>query len=298
MHPLAHQWDEGVDAADQLNKLMAIRKHVIENFSEKAIREDAPMATLEEVLVPMYLLHRYQIEAASSILGGLYFTYALKNDGQVVTKMIAPEEQWKAFDALMNTITPNALALPEALIEKIPPRPVGYPSTVEDFGGHTGVTFDPIGAAETAANATLSYLMNPQRAARLIEYNARDSRQPGLLAVLDKMIAQTWKAPAISGYKGELQIMVDNLSLKYLLGMAADNRAGENVRGEALLKINELQQWMNSNLAAAEPKQKAAMYFALSQIEDFHKNPDKFQPTPALEMPPGAPIGMPEMDFK
>lgn len=298
VHPLAHQWDEGANSVDQLNKLMLVRRHVLDNFSEKAIKQDAPMATLEEVLVPMYLLHRYQIEAVSNSLGGLYFTHALKNDGEIVTKMVEPAEQWRAFDALMSTITPDALALPEGLIAKIPPRPVGYPASVETFGGHTGVTFDPIGAAETATNATLSYLMDVNRAARLIEYNARDSKQPGLLAVLDKVIAQTWKAPAITGYKGELQILVDNLALKYLLGMAADSRAGDNVRGEALLKINELQLWMNSSLASAAPKQKAAMYFALSQIEDFRKNPDKYQPAPALEMPPGAPIGMPDNEFE
>ncbi|MGI4022650.1 MAG: zinc-dependent metalloprotease [Janthinobacterium lividum] len=298
VHPLAHQWDEGSNSVDQLNKLMLVRRHILDNFSEKAIKQDAPMSTLEEVLVPMYLLHRYQIEAVANSLGGLYFTHALKNDGQIVTKMVEPAEQWRAFDALMSTISPDALALPESLIAKIPPRPVGYPSSVETFGGHTGVTFDPIGAAETATNATLTYLLDAQRAARLIEYNARDGKQPGLLAVLDKLLSQTWKAPVMSGYKGELQILVNNLTLKYLLEMAANNQAGENVRGEALLKINELQQWMNSSLAAATPKQKAAMYFALSQIEDFHKTPDKYQPAPALEMPPGAPIGMPDNEFE
>ncbi|RYE00551.1 MAG: peptidase, partial [Sphingobacteriaceae bacterium] len=220
----------------------------------------------------------------------LYFTHALKNDGQIITKMVEPAEQWRAFDALMSTISANALALPESLIAKIPPRPVGYPSSVETFGGHTGVTFDPIGAAETATNATLTYLLDAQRAARLIEYNARDSKQPGLLAVLDKLIAQTWKAPALPGYKGELQILVNNLTLKYLLGMAANNQAGENVRGEALLKITELSQWMAISLAGATPKQKAAIYFALSQINEFQKNPEKFQPAPALEMPPGGPL--------
>ncbi|MGI4751732.1 MAG: zinc-dependent metalloprotease [Janthinobacterium lividum] len=298
VHPLSHQWDDGANSVDQLNKLMLIRRHILDNFSEKAIKQNAPMATLEEVLVPMYLLHRYQVEAVANSLGGLYFTHALKNDGETVTKIVEPAEQWRAFDGLMSTITPDALALPESLIAKIPPRPVGYPSSVETFGGHTGVTFDPIGAAETAANATLSYLMDANRAARLIEYNARDSKQPGLMEVLDKLINQTWKAPVAAGYKGELQILVDNLTLKYLLGMAANSQAGENVRGEALLKINDLQTWMNSNLAASGPKQKAALYFALSQIEDFHKNPDKYQPAPSLEMPPGAPIGMPDNEFE
>jgi len=298
VHPLSHQWDEGVDATAQLTKLMAVRRHVLDNFSEKAIREDAPMSTLEEVLVPMYLLHRYQIEAVSNSIGGLYFTHALKNDGQVVTRMVNPDAQWAAINGLLSTITPTALALPEGLIAKIPPRPVGYPSSVETFSGHTGVTFDPIGAAESAAGTTLGYLLDPERAARLIEYNARDSKQPGLMPVLDKLIAQTWKAPLAAGYKGELQILVNNLTLKSLLGLAANSRAGDNVRGEALLKINDLRTWMVSAMSGAAPKQKAAMYFALSQISEFDKDPNKFQPAEPLDMPPGAPIGMPSNEFE
>ena len=297
-HPMSNQWDDGANPVDQLNKLMAVRKHVLDNFSEKAIRQNAPMATLEEVLVPMYLLHRYQLEAVAKSIGGLYFTHAVKNDGQEPTKMVDPAEQWRAFDAMMATITPDALVLPEGLIEKIPPRPTGYPGGVETFSGHTGPTFDPIAAAETAAGTTVGYLLDPARAARLIEYNARDSKQPGFFAVMDKMIDQTWKAPVVLGYKGEMQILVNNLTLKYLLILAADTHTAENVRGEALYEINGLKDWMNSKMASAEPKQKASLYFGLAQIEEFEKSPDKFQPDPALEMPPGAPIGMPNMDFE
>lgn len=298
VHPLSHQWDDGVNPVDQLTKLMTIRRHILDNFSEKAIRQDAPMATLEEVLVPMYLLHRYQIEAVSNLIGGLYFTHALKNDGETVTKMVEPTEQWRSIDGLLSTITPDALALPEGLIEKIPPRPVGFPSTVETFGGHTGVTFDPLGAAESAASTTLGYLLDADRAARLIEYNARDEKQPGFMPMVDKLLEKTWKAPIEPGYKGELHILVNNLTTKYLLQLAANSRAGENVRGEALLKITELSTWMGSQLVSASPKQKAAIYFALSQINEFQKNPEKFQPAEPLDMPPGAPIGMPSNEFE
>ncbi len=298
VHPMSSQWDDGANPIDQLDKLMAVRKHVLQNFSEKAIAQNAPMATLEEVLVPMYLLHRYQVLAAAKSIGGLYYTHAVKNDGQVATKMVDPAEQWRAFDAVMNTITPDALALPEALIEKIPPRPTGYPSSVETFGGHTGTAFDPIAAAETSAENTISILLDPARASRLIEYNARDEKQPGLMPVLDKLLLETWKAPLQPGYKGEMQILVDNITLKHLLSLAADRNSAENVKGETLLKIHELKEWMESQMANAQPKQKAALYFALAQIEDFTKDPSKFEPEPALEMPPGAPIGMGDMDFE
>jgi hypothetical protein len=297
-HPLSNQWDDGVNPIDQLNKLMLIRRHLLDRFSEKAIPKDAPMATLEEVLVPIYLLHRYQVEAAAKSIGGLYFTHAVKNDGEEPTKMVDPAEQWRAFDALASTITPDALALPEALIQKIPPRPSGYPSTIEIFKGHTGPTFDPIGAAEAAANNTLFYLLDAERAARLIEFQARDERQPGLLAVLDSLIGKTWKMPLPAGYKGELQLLVDNLVLKHLLSLAADPANPDNVRSEALLTITNLKYWLQSQLGDAKGKWMGTLDFALMQIDAFSKDPEKFVVEPALEMPPGAPIGMPDNEFE
>ncbi|WP_342646367.1 zinc-dependent metalloprotease [Mucilaginibacter sp. CSA2-8R] len=297
VHPASHQWDDGVNPIDELNKLMKIRRQVLNSFSEKAIVKDAPMATLEEVLVPIYLLHRYQIEAVAKSVGGLYFTHAVKNDGQVPTQMVDPAEQWRAFDALAATITPDALALPEKLIAKIPPRPTGYPASMETFKGNTGPTFDPIAAAESAAGETISSLLNAERAARLIEYHGRDSRQPGFMAVVDRLYDKTWKAPAVNGYHGELQTMVNNLTLEYLLQLAANNRASKIVRGQALLKVNELKDWLTAKMPSAEATQKANMYYALAQIEDFKANPEKYQTEPAVEMPPGAPIGMPGMSF-
>jgi hypothetical protein len=290
-HPQAHLWDNGTNAADELNRLMVIRKHLLDNFSEKAIRPGAPMATLEEVLVPVYLLHRYQVEAASKMLGGLYYTYAIKNDGQTVTKFVPPAEQWKAFDALMSTLSPDALVLPEKLLEKIPPRPDGYPRTRELFKSRTGLTFDPMAAAESAAGTTIQFMLNPQRAERLIEYQSRDNTQPGLIPVLDKLITRTWKAPQQTGNKGELQRLVNGLVLKQLLALSADPQTAENVRGIALLETDGLKKWMQGRSALAGPEEKASILFGLSQIEAFSKNPDQFIPAPVLEMPDGSPIG-------
>ncbi|MDB5061540.1 MAG: peptidase [Mucilaginibacter sp.] len=290
-HPFAHLWDSGANAADELNRLMILRKHVLDNFSVKAIRQDAPMATLEEVLVPVYLMHRYQVEAASKMLGGLYYTFALKNDGQTVTKFVSPAEQWKAFDALVATIKPDALALPEKLIAMIPPRVPGYPRTRETFKSRTGLTFDPIAAAESAAGTTLSFMLQPQRAARLIEYQSRDNAQPGLLAVLNKLVTQTWKAPQPAGYKGELQRMVNNLTLKQLLTLAANTNAAENVRSITLLQIDELKSYLQGASKTSTGSTKANIMFGLTQINLFERTPDKFQPAAPLNMPDGSPIG-------
>ncbi len=296
-HPASHQWDDGEEPIGQLDKLMKVRRITLDKFSEKAIVKDAPMTTIQEVLVPIYMLHRYQIEAVAKSVGGLYFTHAVKGDGQVPTKMVDPTQQWKAFDALMATVTPEALALPDGLIAKIPPRPTGYPSSIETFSGYTGPTFDPIAAAKAAADLTIASLLDAERSARLIEYKARDSKQPGFIAVTDKLLDQTWKAPLLEGYKGELQVMVNNLTLQYLLALAANTSTSDNVRGQALLEVDKLKDYMTSKLASAGDIQRANLLFGLSQIESFKGEPSKFERVPDLTVPPGAPIGMPAMDF-
>jgi hypothetical protein len=191
----------------------------------------------------------------------------------------------------MSTVSPDALAFPEKLLEKIPPRPDGYPRTRELFKSRTGLTFDPMAAAESAAGTTLEFMLNPERAARLVEYQARDSAQPGLIPVMDKLITQTWKAPQQTGYKGELQRLVNTLVVKQLLTLAADDSAPESVRGIALLEIDGLKKWMHSALSTATSNQKANLLFGLSQIEEFEKNPAQFKPEPVLAMPDGSPIG-------
>jgi hypothetical protein len=146
-------------------------------------------------------------------------------------------------------------------------------------------------AAESAAGATLSFMLQPQRAARLVEYEARDNAQPGLIPVIDKLIAQTWKSQMQTGYKGELQGMVNGLVLDRLLTLAATTSAPESVRGIALMEIDGLKKWMNSSVNHANGNQKANLLFGLSQIDAFEKEPGKFSPAPLEPMPDGSPIG-------
>jgi hypothetical protein len=149
-------------------------------------------------------------------------------------------------------------------------------------------------AAEGAAATTLEFMLNPERAARLVEYNSRDNTQPGLIAVMDKLIASTWKTAQQGGYKGELQRMVNNLALKQLLTLAADEKASESVRGIALLEINDLKLWLIIHLRTAgdnNTSYKANIIFGLSQISAFEKEPAQFKPATPVPMPDGSPIG-------
>ncbi len=271
---------------------MNVRKKIISEFSDKHIRNDAPMSSIEEVFVPMYLFHRYQIEGAAKVLGGLNYSFAVKGDGQVVTAMISPEKQSKALNALLNTIKPEALAVPEDLLRQIPPRAFGYPRTRETFKVRTGVTFDALSIAETAANMTVSFILHPERASRLIEYNSRDSSQPGLTIVIDRLITSTWKASRLTGYPGEIQRVVEKVVMYNLLALAADNRASEQARAIAILKLDELNNWIFSRVKAEKgANRKAHLTYSRMQIEKFLSNPEGTEINKPAAPPDGSPIG-------
>jgi hypothetical protein len=154
---------------------MKVRAIALKNFGESKIRTGMPLSLLEDALVPVYMGHRYQTEAAVKVLGGLKYTYALRGDGQIPTEMIPPAEQRRTLEALLKTISPDALMIPEKLLKIIPPRPVGYERNREDFKFRTWENFDALSPGETAANMTLGLILHPSRAARLVEYHARDN---------------------------------------------------------------------------------------------------------------------------
>ncbi len=126
-HPHAHLWDNGPDPAAELNRILKVRAAALARFGEDAIQPDRPLSELEDTLVPLYLLHRYQTEAAAKEIGGLDYRYALRGDGELVTNIVDPANQQKALDAVLKTLAPETLTLPESLLRILPPRAFGYP---------------------------------------------------------------------------------------------------------------------------------------------------------------------------
>jgi hypothetical protein len=291
-HPLTHLWDNGTNAIDELDRMMKVRAQVLKNFSEKNIREHTSMATLEEVLVPMYLFHRYQLIAAAKVLGGMEYTYAIRADGQEITELVPPEEQRRALKSLLATLDPAALALPEKIIRMIPPRADGYDRDRELFQIRTGPTFDPISAAETAAAMTVYLILHPDRAARLIEFHGRSKNSPGFTEVTGSLIASTWKAPRGTGLNAEIRRAVDSIVLSNLMSLSANENARTQVRAVASLQIENLRKWINAQLpGVADPDQKAHLQFAAIQIQQFQQDPSKVKFTTPVKPPGGAPIG-------
>ena len=289
-HPLAHLWDSGTNAVDELNRMLDVRAKALSRFSANTIRDGEPLSNLEDVLVPIYLLHRYQTEAASKVLGGLYYTYAIRGDGQKITERIPGVEQRRALEALLHTIEPGALTLSPNILALIPPRAEGYSRTREDFHNRTGLTFDPIGAAESAASLTVGLILNPQRAARLVQYHAEDPNSPGLTEVIDRLMAVTLRARPGPGLAAEVQRAVGAVVLYDLMVLAANESATAEVRAIARFKLTALSEWATVDLNADE-NTRAFYAWAAEQVKRFETNPkDIGIPKPA-EPPPGQPIG-------
>jgi len=291
-HLFAHLWDNGTDPAAELHRILQVRARALQRFSENNIREGAPMATLEDTLVPIYLFHRYQTEAAAKEIAGLFYTYALRGDDQTVTRLVTVDEQNRALAALLETLDPQALTLPEKLLLILSPRPPGYERTRESFPGRTGLTFDPQGAVESSANLTVGLLLHPERAARLVEFNARDPRLPGLGDVIERLLEATWEAPRRGGSLEETQRTIENSVLHGLMALAANEAAAPQARAIALEKIRLLKLWMDSLLTAGTTEQQSAhLRFAIGEVERFASSPEKWKAPAGLVVPPGQPIG-------
>jgi Met-zincin/Domain of unknown function (DUF5117) len=294
----AHLWDSGSNSIDELNRIMQVRAAALARFGENNIREGAPLATIEDPLVPIYLLHRYQVEAASKLVGGMDYTFALRGDGETPTQIVAPAEQRRALAAILATVKPEVLALPESLLKIIPPRPPDYERGREHFKIHTSPAFDALAPAEAAATQSLQFLFDPQRTSRLVEFHARNSDCPTLKEVFDTILVATWKAPHGDGYPQQIAIVVDNVALYDLMALAANEQASDEVRAIASLELHQLKDWLTSqqsatSIPAPNFPQQSHYFFAAQQIEQFEKDPKHITVPPPPPPPDGSPIGAP-----
>lgn len=292
-HPDAHLWDYGDDPVAQMSRILAVREKAMKKFSEANIKPGTPLATLEDVLVPIYLFHRYQIEGTVKLLGGLNYFYNVRGDGQASPEPVPPARQRAALDAMLETLEPEALRLPQKVIDLIPPRPLGYYNSRELFNSYTDPVLDPLGAAETAANMTAGLLFNSNRAARLVDFEARDSGYLGFGEMIDIVLDRTIRAGKSDGYEGAIQRTVDYVVLYNLMELGADDEASPQVRAVAHQKLTDLESWLDEKAeSVSDESQQAAFNYLGHLIRKFRKEPGSLdRVTPPLSPPPGSPIG-------
>ena len=294
-HPAANLWDNGNQMIASLESEMQVRQHALQQFGISAIRTGRPLATLEEVLVPLYLRHRYQVEATTKMLGGVYYTYALRGDHLALPAPVPGSMQRAAAMELARTIQPQALALPANLRTLIPPRPPGYGEHRELFDGHTGRVFDVYAPAATAANMVISLVTNPERAARMTYQNDFDTSLPDFEEILEIFSDATLGAVVASDpYAAELQRVTQRIWVDALIKLSANQRAAPAVRAMTTYKLREIHGWLFENSEENLGEEMAAHRAQiLDQIDRYllrDYRPGESQAP--ISTPPGSPIGM------
>ena len=292
--PIANLWDNGEEMVSSLANEMQVREVALNRLSASAVREGRPLATLEEVLVPLYLRHRYQVEATVKLLGGVHYAYAMRGDALPLPEAVPGVIQRTAATALASTVQPEALMLPAHLQTQIPPRPPGFGEHRELFGGHTGRVFDPYAPAEAAAQMVIGLVLNPARAARLSYQDDFDASLPDYEEVLEIFSDAIWGMPVPDGrYAAELQRVSQQVWIDALITLAANEEAAPAVRAMTSHKLREIHEWLVENPGRSRDETtRAHRGQVLDQIDRYLLRDYRVgEGHESLTIPPGSPIG-------
>lgn len=298
IHPNADQWTNGANQTDELTRLMKVRRAALDRIGTNTIRTGTPTVMIEEPLVPIYMYHRYAVESTSSSIAGQDFVYAMRDDGRTPVTWVSGEAQRKAIDALTATLKPSELTIPKRILDLIPPRPPGYPAHRELFPRTTGEGFDPVNPASIAADVTIGFMLQTDRAARMVTQSAVDQSLPGLGEVIDRLIRATFDAPTSGTYEAEVRRATERVLVDRLMWLASA-APNAQVRAIASLKLERLRA-RAANVGPVTPgsqaeSERAHKLMMAADIKRFIERPVNDQlsgriipPSPA---PPGAPIG-------
>jgi len=287
-HPYAHLWDNQSDAVAGLQQTLQVRQKAMSQFGEDAVKNGTPLTKLEDVLVPLYNYHRYQLEAVTKLIGGINYNYSVRGDqNQIKPTILANAIQQKALDAAVNCLSATTLTIPENILGLIPPRPPMYYGVGELFEKRTGMSFDALSAAEALADYELGFLFNVERANRLVQNKAR-ANTIGFDDMIDAVMKKTWYSPTPAALEGVVHRQTQQQVLTWIQSVYQSSDANFEVKAICLSRILELDkkigEWYN---AEKDQTVKSYLTFTRRRID----SPEKINLLKPTVIPPGAPIG-------
>jgi hypothetical protein len=272
--PDATRWVEGATAFDAVERTSAVRRVLMDKFDERAIKPGEPMYLLNMRFAHVYLHHRYSLEGLVKYIGGMDFTYAVRGDEQTPTTVVPPPEQRRALTMALDELEPARLAVPARVMALIPPVPAGGDPSVEWIGSAGGTSFDQISLAGGLATEVIEGILERERAARLVLFNARDAANPSLDEVVRTVVNRTWGAtPSANSGHQALRRAVQQVVLNTLLDRAGDKEAMAEVRSICAMHLDLLKRRL---LAASggSPADRAHRAAALRDIDRFFAGED------------------------
>ncbi len=297
-HPRVEQWSNGVDQADELYRMLKVRRAALDKIGEHSIRAGQPMATIEEPLVPIFMYHRYAVEGAASMVAGQDYIYGMRGDNRTPTKGVGVDDQRKALDALGATLKPSELTVPKPVLDLIPPRPPGWGLHRELFPRTTGDTFDPISPAVVASDMTIGFTLQLDRAARMVAQHAVDPRLPGLEDVVDRLTTATFDAATSTPYEAAVRRAEERVLVDRLMWLVTASPNSE-VRAIGSMKLSKLAARLKTQVAKSDSDtaQRTLLAADIKRFLDRPLDPTRPIPHTAPDAPPGAPIGEPDNDW-
>jgi hypothetical protein len=279
-----HLWDNGKDPVVELKRISTVRKFALEQFGINSIETGRSLSSLEESLVPIYLLHRYQLDAVVKLIGGVNYQYELKGDYDTA-KGVSPVDsntQSSALSALLKTISVDFLSIPESITRLIPPKAYGESRSRESFKGRTGLTFDPVSAAESAVGHTLEQLLTAQRLNRIAEQHDSNNTLLGIDTILNELFDETIQSR--SANKTQLGQRINYVVLDTIVRCLSQEAMAPEVRGSIQTKLLELHRWLKK-------KKRDSHNQIMSNQLDLYWQTGEWKSSFKLKpLPPGSPI--------
>ena len=284
-HPYAHLWDNGKSPVEEFNHLLAVRQIALNNFSVDQLKTGEPISVLRDRLVPLYFLHRYQLEGVVKLIGGQEYDYGVKGASSLGIKAVAPMVQREALSTLISSLDQGTLGIPPHIRKMMPPHAFGYGASRESFATQTGLTFDALGAAHTLSDAVIGMILNEQRAARLIQQKVFDEKQLGFKETLTLLVDQSFKQREFDTEAKAIQKVVQGNLLQHMMRLGQATNVPNSVRAEVHQSLFELSTWLKNQSAYPYA------HFYRNSIENYFEHPAEIQPLTSPKIPDGSPIG-------
>ena len=284
-HPKAHLWDNGAVATNELSNLMRIRTKALQNLNLDHLRPGEPYSNLEDRFVPMYLLHRYQMEAVVKLIGGVDYDYAVKGPKTYLVASVDATTQRNALLAYLSSLKPEALKIPEHLNPLLHPRSFSNPRGRENFLSQTGVSFDYLGIVSSLSNALISMLLHPERANRLVMQFGFDSNQLSLKETISSLIKNHFKVNIRDTHKRQLNEIVKANIMIHIMALGQNSMSNSITKAVAYEQLEALDRWL-----AGQSEENYTHYYR-AEIQKYINNPSDFQLSFSIRLPDGSPIG-------
>lgn len=280
-----HLWDNGKNPIDELQNLFEVRATALADFGINSIPSGASLSSLQESLVPIYYLHRYQIEAVAKLIGGVHYQYELKGDFSQPkgVSFVDQSVQQRALESMLSTLDYQFLKLPDPLTQLITPKVYGETNTRESFNGRNGLVFDPISAAEAGAGHTLSLLLQTQRLNRLVSRPVNSKDQLTVSTLLKSLFEKTIQYKP-NKFTQQVKNRVDYVVLNSVMNALLQPELAPEARGIMLNQVTLLHKWLKKNSRAEQNRSMA------QQLDWFMQSGEWKGDFTVKSLPPGSPI--------